>query len=163
MNFWFLLFDDCSSQLYARWTVHRSYSHVVMMLIFKQKNYLIKYCSLWWLLYIEDDYCVIYSNTDDMDAFSRAGLKLRLIRKLSYAYLLETLLIVDPGRISLLLCRSQQVNMWCKIVGLFPSNQSVTFTTICVPHFSVFHPLQRRRLSPRKIGSLLTVWTEIDQ
>lgn len=93
-----------------------------------------------------------------MDAFSRAGLKLRLIRKLSYAYLLETMLLVDPGRISLLLCRSQQVNMWCKIVGLFPSNQSVTFTTICVPH-----SIAKKKLSPLEIWSLLTVWTEIDQ
>lgn len=57
-------------------------------------------------------------------AFSRAGLNSILKRKISYAYLLETMLLVDPNRISLLLCHSQQVNTWSKIVGLFLSNQS---------------------------------------
>lgn len=76
---------------------------------------------LYWVFYIEGEYCVIYSNTDDMDgvAFSRAWLNSILKRKNSYAYLLETMLLVDPNRISLLLCRSQQVNTWSKIVGLF--------------------------------------------
>lgn len=103
--------------------------------------------------------CVIYSNTDDMDgvAFSRAGPNSIFKRKISNAYFLETMLLVDPNRISLLLCHSQQVNTWSKIVGLFLSNQSVTFTTICVPHFSIFHPLQRRKLSLREIGSLLSL------
>lgn len=43
-------------------------------------------------------------------AFSRAGPSSILKRKISYAYLLETMLLVDPNRISLLLCHSQQVN-----------------------------------------------------
>lgn len=61
-----------------------------------------------------DEYCVIYtcSNTADMDgvAFSRAGPNSILKRKISNAYFLETMLLVDPNRISLLLCHSQQVN-----------------------------------------------------